>query len=119
MSDGRRRWRVLLTDQAWRDLEDILRWTAGVFGPRQSRTYERTIVAAVDVLASGPSTLGVRRRDDVRPGLYSLHVARNRRRGRHFLFFKVARGKERSIEIVRILHDSMDLGAPFANDNDD
>ena len=40
-------------------------------------------------------------------GLYTFHVARHGRRGRHFLLYTVAPG--RIVEILRILHDNMDL----------
>ena len=41
-------------------------------------------------------------------GLRTLHVARHGRRGSHFLMYRVA--PKFTIEIVRILHESMDLG---------
>jgi toxin ParE1/3/4 len=46
-------------------------------------------------------------RDDIVPGLRVLHVGRSGRRGRHFLIYRAA--GDREIEIIRILHDSMDL----------
>jgi toxin ParE1/3/4 len=46
-------------------------------------------------------------RDEVAPGLRSLHAARRGRRGRHVVLDRVAGGN--TIEVVRILHDAMDL----------
>ncbi|HEY7248071.1 MAG TPA: hypothetical protein VH678_29765 [Xanthobacteraceae bacterium] len=52
-------------------------------------------------------------------GLRTLHIARHGRRGRHLLMYRVA--AERTIEIARIRHDSMDLSRhlPLADDERD
>jgi toxin ParE1/3/4 len=111
-----RKWRVRLGAAAELDLASILRWTAENFGARQSRLYRDTIVRAIGELANGPDVPGSRAREEVMPGVRTLHVARHGRRGRHFLLYRVARG--RIIEIGRILHDSMDLQRhlPFPTD---
>ena len=51
--------------------------------------------------------LGSRTRDEILPGLRALHVARHGRRGRHIILYRA--GPEREIEIMRILHDGMEL----------
>jgi toxin ParE1/3/4 len=53
---------------------------------------------------------GAKPRDDIAPGLRSLHVARSGRKGRHIIIFR-ARGSDKTavIEVLRILHDAMDL----------
>lgn len=39
-----------------------------------------------------------------------LHVARNGRKGRHFIMFRVEDiEEENQIDVLRLLHDSMDL----------
>jgi len=92
------------------DLKEIRIWTAENFGEAQAETYARTISSALKALKSGPRTLGTKARDDIEPGLFTLHIARNRRRGRHFLLFRVVERDGREvIEVLRILHDSMDL----------
>jgi toxin ParE1/3/4 len=58
-------------------------------------------------LANGPDIAGSEVRNDIMAGLRTLHIARHGRRGRHFLLFRVAKG--RVIEIGRILHDQMDF----------
>jgi toxin ParE1/3/4 len=112
----RRPWRVSVTRQAWADLEEILSWTAREFGPRQSRAYETTIATAIAALRNGPGVSGARARDDIQPGLRTLHVARKGRRGRHFLFFRVVSEELRTLAVTRILHDSMDFARHIAND---
>lgn len=104
---ARRQWRVRLGAVAELDFANILKWTTETFGPRQARIYRETLMQAVGELANGPDVPGSRARDEIMPGLRSLHVARRGRRGRHFLLYRAAEG--RIIEIGRILHDQMDL----------
>jgi toxin ParE1/3/4 len=111
-----RRWRVRLGAAAELDFANILKWTTENFGARQSRVYRNTIVQAIGELADGPDVVGSRARDEIMPGLRTLHVARHGRRGSHFLMYRVGLGS--AIEIVRILHDRMDLQRhiPFVPD---
>jgi toxin ParE1/3/4 len=102
-----RRWRVRLGAAAELDFANILKWTTENFGVRQSRVYRNTLVQAIGEPADGPDVVGSRTRDEIVPGLLTLHVARHGRRGSHFLMCRIApRG---TIEIVRVLHDRMDL----------
>jgi toxin ParE1/3/4 len=102
-----RKWRVRLGAAAELDFANILKWTLENFGTRQSRLYRDTIVQAISELGNGPDAAGSKPRDDILSGLRTLHIARHGRRGRHFLLYRTAPG--RIIEVVRILHDSMDL----------
>lgn len=102
-------WKVRQTPGARRDSADIIRWTIHTFGPQQAETYAETIALALQSLRDGPATLGVKRRNDIAPDIFTLHVARNGRKGRHFVLFRVA-GDE-VIDVLRLLHDSMDLEA--------
>jgi len=100
------RWRVRLGAAAEVDFANILKWTTENFGARQSRVDRDTLVQAIGELADGPNA-GSKARDEIMPGLRTLHVARRSRRGSHFLMYRVAPNS--TIEIVRILHDRMDL----------
>jgi toxin ParE1/3/4 len=102
-----RRWRVRLGAAAEVDFANILKWTTENFGARQSRIYRDTVVHAIGELADGPSAAGSRARDKIMAGLGTLHVARRGRQGSNFLMYRVAPNS--TIEIVRILHDRMDL----------
>lgn len=102
-----RRWRVRLGAAAELDFANILKWTTENFGERQSRVYRSTIVQAIGELTHGAKAAGSRARDDIMPGLRTLHVARQGRRGSHFLIYRIT--PKGTIEIVRILHDRMDL----------
>lgn len=101
-----RKWRVRLGSAAELDFANILKWTAENFGVRQSRVYRDTLVQAISELAGGPDVAGSKARDEILPGLRTLHVARHGRRGSHLLMYRASRN---AIEIVRILHDRMDL----------
>jgi toxin ParE1/3/4 len=102
-----RRWRVRLGAAAELDFANIVKWTTENFGARQSRIYQSTLVEAIGELADGPDVLGSKARDEIMTGLRTVHVARQGRRGSHFLMYRVA--PKTTIEIVRILHDRMDL----------
>jgi toxin ParE1/3/4 len=111
-----RGWRVRLGAAAELDFANILKWTAENFGARQSRIYRDTLVLAIGELAEGPDPTGSKARNEIMPGLRTLHVARRGRRGSHFLMYRAA--PERTIELVRILHDRMDFKRhiPLARD---
>ena len=110
MSAGARRWTVRLTAAAEADFQEILRWTVGQFGEAQARVYAETLSAALSDLAAGPVVIGARERNDIGKGLFTLHVARKNRKGRHFVMFRIGRNRDRDvIEVLRLLHDAMDL----------
>ena len=107
MSTGARGWTVRLTAAAAADFEKILRWTVAQFGDAQARIYAETVAAALNELAVGPTVAGAKKRDDVLRGLFTFHVAR---KGRHFVMFRFGRAPNRdAIEVLRLLHDAMDL----------
>lgn len=108
MTAEARAWTVRLTAAAEADFQRILRWTKEQFGEAQAHVYTEALSMALETLAAGPTVIGVRARDDIAKGLFSLHVARAGRKGRHFVMLRIAKERE-VIEILRILHDSMDL----------
>ena len=101
-------WLVQLAALAQSEYDEILLWTLEHFGERQMRVYSVVIDDALDALMDGPSTLGVKARDDIAPGLFSLHIARKGHKGRHLILFRAER-RTRVIEVLRILHDSMEI----------
>jgi toxin ParE1/3/4 len=108
----KQRWTIRLAASAEADMRGILRWTKDQFGEAQAQTYAQTLTAALAALAqTGLSTAGAKARDDIGKGLYTLHVARHGRKGRHFLLFRAGRDDKRAstLDVLRILHDAMDL----------
>lgn len=101
-------WTAHLTDKAAQDIETILDWTYEQFGPLQMDAYTSVINDALEALTEGPQLNDVRRRPELGDGVATLHVARKGCKGRHLLVFRV-HDQECVIEVLRILHDSMDL----------
>lgn len=108
MIDRARTWKVHLTAAAETDFQEIVRWTRDEFGEAQSLVYADTLSMALQALYEGPSVIGAKPRDEILKGLFSLHVARQGRKGRHFVMFRVIPGDD-AIEVLRLLHDSMDM----------
>jgi toxin ParE1/3/4 len=101
---------VRLTAAAEANFKNILHWTVEQFGQAQARSYAKTLSSALEILVDGPTLVGARTRDDIAIGLFTLHVARRDRRGRHFLLFRTAKNEGQSvIDVLRILHEAMDL----------
>lgn len=96
-----------MSGAAERDFSTILEWTAQAFGSHQARIYRDTLLAVLAALGNGPAVPGSRPRDEILPGLRTLHVARSGRRGRHFILYRTEGAN--MIEIVRTLHEAMDL----------
>lgn len=109
-------WRVRLAEQAEQDVLGILLWTVENFGARQAEVYAQTLLLAIEALHDGLDVLGANVREDIGPDIHTLHVARQGRKGRHFVVFRPA--PEQTIDVLRLLHDSMDLARhmPAVND---
>lgn len=101
-------WTVRLADQASQDVEDILDWTLEQFGPWQLESYTEVIHDALAALNAGPQLVDVRKRPELGDDVATLHVARRGHKGRHQVVFRIDE-VGCLIEILRILHDSMDL----------
>ncbi|MDF1722703.1 MAG: type II toxin-antitoxin system RelE/ParE family toxin [Minwuia sp.] len=86
-----------LSPLARADLEEIWRYTFGNWSPSQADRYHNSIMAAIRGLADGSLT---GRQTTIRKGYFKL------RTGSHVLFFRVG---ENDIEIMRILHQRMDV----------
>ena len=105
-----------LTLRAQRDFAEILETSEDRFGGRTADRYRRLLTTAFRDLRADPDRIGVRPDEDLPQGvrLYHLRHARLRvsapdriLRPRHFVVFRQVEGH---IVVVRILHDSMDLG---------
>lgn len=100
-------WTVRLAAQAELDFVEILAWTVENFGEIQAEIYAETLTSAIEALHDGPLLAGAQARNDIESGIRTLHVARQGRRGRHFLVFRQI--EDRCIDVLRLLHDGMDL----------
>ena len=101
-------WTLRLVAVSERDYLEVIKRSAQDFGPLQAELYAQTLDLALDALREkGPKTIGVREREEIVSGIFTLHAARSKRKASHFLLFRVL--DMRTIEVLRILHDRMDL----------
>lgn len=104
-----------ISHDAQADIVDILRFTHNRFGDAARRRYQALIGAALEAVATDPRQVGSISREELGAGLRSIHLVYCRSmpnvgkvvRPRHFVFFRVA--TDQVLEVVRVLHDSMEL----------
>ena len=90
---------VRYTHKAVEDLTDIWNYTADVWSERQADDYYEMLVASCRKIADNPERkLG--------EGIYGFKV------NRHIVFYRILSDE---IEVVRILHERMDLSNRFAD----
>ena len=94
-----------LTARAKADLRAIGRYTEATWGREQRNTSLARLDACFHLLAREPAR--GRACDAIRPGYRKDHV------GRHLIFYRPSPG---GIEIIRILHDRMDIEAHLDNE---
>ena len=87
-----------LSPAAQSDLESIWDYTVSHWGVAQAEDYTRKIQAACEALSEG--RMVSRSAEDIRAGYRKAAV------GSHMMFFRMQSGV---MEIVRILHQSMDV----------
>lgn len=109
--------RVILAPAAEEDLRSILAWSREMFGEPARQRYAALLSQAITDVAADSSRAGVHEADDIGPGLRIYHITHSRRRRvaaasrvvalRHFLLFRLRH--EMRLEVVRVVHDSMQL----------
>ena len=105
--------RVILTHSAEKDLKAILRATRRMFGDRQVTSYATILRQAFDLVAHDPFRPSTRAREELAPGLRSIHlqaIAGRRGGASHVLFYAVVEDThvEPAILVVRVLHEAME-----------
>ena len=104
---GRKRL-IKLKPQAITDIKGILKYTTITWGAQQRTRYKKLLEQCLDKIAANPLHGKQVRYGDSR--YYRYHVGR---KGRHYVFYTVT---EETVEVVRILHDSMDFERHFPDD---
>lgn len=94
-----------LRPRAQRDLEEIWDYTAARWSVSQAEKYLITVLNACAAIASQPR-LGAPI-DFVKPGYRRRYV------GAHVVFYKAT---SFGVDIIRILHQSMDVAGAFGSD---
>ena len=87
-----------LSPAAQADLESIWEYSLRHWGEAQAETYIRSIQTACEALAKG--TIVSRAVEEIRTGYRKVAV------GSHVMFFRI---QQDTVEIMRILHQSMDI----------
>lgn len=95
---------VRFTEEADRDLFGIYVYTYQTWGEAQADLYVAALKASIGKIAAEPTRPGTVDQGRLRPGLRSYHHQR------HLIFYRAIR---QGIEIIRILHDSMDVSSKF------
>lgn len=104
---------VRLTREAERDLAEIARHTVATFGADQAIRYAALIEHALALLAENPGRPASRGRDELRPGVRSMHLSRaaaRRHAASHVLYYHLVADAEgeQDIVILRVLHERME-----------
>ena len=88
-----------LTNRAVNDLADIWNYTCNEWSEQQADDYYAMLIAACQKLAQQPELFG-RKYEEIAVGLRGFKAHR------HIIFYRITKNY---VEIVRILHGSMDL----------
>ncbi|MEH2048823.1 type II toxin-antitoxin system RelE/ParE family toxin [Nostoc sp.] len=94
-----------LTELATQDLLSIGRYTQKTWGTEQRNRYLAILDDCFHLLAREPHR--GRTCDDIRSGYRKYHI------GRHLIFYQET---NKTIDIIRILHDRMDVESYFNED---
>jgi toxin ParE1/3/4 len=110
---------VIIAPRARSDIASILAWTEECFGPQTLKRYTKLITTAIEQIAENPECAGSSERPEIAEHCRTYHLYFSRksagragdriRRPRHLLLYRVT--ESNSVEIGRVLHDSMDLHA--------
>lgn len=95
---------IRLTELADADLISIYVYTFNRYGESQAVKYTNALKEAFNKIAANPNRIGTVDRSEVRLGYRSYHQQR------HLIFYRVV---DNDVEIVRLLHDSMDITKHF------
>jgi len=94
--------KYVITNKAVSDLSSIWDYTYDVWSESQADKYYQLLVEGFDELAADPEK--GRNFDEIETGLKGFRIAK------HIIFYFIAKNK---IEIIRILHEQMDLKEHF------
>lgn len=89
-----------LTNKAVEDLANIWNYTFDKWSEQQADEYYNKLIASCQKVAVHPKLFG-KRYDEIFEGLRGFKV------GKHILFYQILENED--IEVIRILHEQMDL----------
>lgn len=89
-----------LSSYAQKDIEDILTYTLETWGILQFQKYQILIENTLKAISEDPALAKSRSREELFP------LCRSYAFGKHIIFYRL---KNEIVEIVRILHERMDI----------
>ena len=95
-----------LTEKAKSDLKKIARFTQKCWGKEQRNTYLKSLDGCFHQLGDNPAMS--RPCGEIKPGYYKFPT------GSHVVYYRCK--TEKQIEIVRVLHESMDVELQFSGE---
>lgn len=98
--------KLLISASARRDIAEALRQSNRRWGSEQREKYRLLIKNALVELLEQSQHSADRARDEIHPGIHTLHIGRRGRPGRHFIVYRTPQG---DIQVIRLLHDAMEL----------
>ena len=96
---------VIRSPRARNDIKRVLQYTIKKWGKAQAGHYSALIEEALEAIGVDPARGQVV--TSSRPEIFRYHVKQGGRNARHFLFYRI--GMDGTVEIIRLLHDSMDF----------
>jgi toxin ParE1/3/4 len=108
-------WTVRLSTLAAKDVRHAVRWSRKAFGTAQAHTYSGRLEALFEAIALDPWRPSASTRDDIGPGLRSLHMNTLGLRGSHTVFYSVG---ETTVTVLRLLHERMDPAHQMSGGSD-
>lgn len=106
-----------LTGKALEDIESCLLWSAENFGIQAAHRYKILLETAFLAICADPHRNGSKQFQGLEGGILMYHIRHSRKDApvnglivknpRHFLVYR--KGEKGSIEVLRVLHDQMDL----------
>jgi toxin ParE1/3/4 len=121
--------RLRLSGPARIDIEDLLAWSEDRFGVAARQRYEALLTAAPSDVAQDPARQVVEQRPELGSAVFSYHISHSRRssearsaagvvaKPQHLLAWRVA--GDGTLDIVRVLHDAMELSRHLPQDADE
>ena len=113
-----------ISNAARADIVDILTLSQTQFGDQARQRYQALILTALQAPAGTPYRIGSHDRDELAPGIRSYYLIYSRQQAklyhgtvkspRHIVFYRMA--NDNVIEVVRLLHDAMEVQLHLYND---
>lgn len=96
---------LVLAPDAEADIDDILEWSVGRFGPTVRDSYEELIDPAIEDVLADPNPTGSHDRPELEHGICGFHLRSSRDHVGALIYRQVGT----TIQVVRILHNAMGL----------